>query len=89
MRLKTALRLLLLIIVPALADAQDHTSPYAGQQARDIKALSPDEIQGYLTGQGMGLAKAAELNGYPGPLHVLELAAELKLTEEQDRKSVV
>ena len=87
MRFKTALRLLLLIIVPALADAQDHTSPYARQETREIKALSPDEIQAYMTGQGMGLAKAAELNGYPGPLHVLELAAELKLTEEQKQQT--
>jgi hypothetical protein len=25
-------------------------------------------------GEGMGMAKAAELNGYPGPAHVLSLA---------------
>jgi Spy/CpxP family protein refolding chaperone len=31
----------------------------------------------------MGLAKAAELNGYPGPAHVLELASQLQLTAEQ------
>eukprot|EP00494_Astrolonche_serrata_P005864 UN05881 len=31
----------------------------------------------------MGLAKAAELNHYPGPLHVLELAGELTLSREQ------
>jgi Spy/CpxP family protein refolding chaperone len=31
----------------------------------------------------MGLAKSAELNGYPGPAHVLTLAKELKLTESQ------
>jgi len=31
----------------------------------------------------MGLARAAELNGYPGPLHVLQLAAELQLSERQ------
>jgi len=31
----------------------------------------------------MGLAKAAELNHYPGPRHVLDLASELKLSEEQ------
>ena len=58
-------------------------SPYAGQEARDIKALSPEEVADYLSGKGMGLAKAAELNGYPGPAHVLELAAELGLTSEQ------
>ena len=30
----------------------------------------------------MGLALAAELNGYPGPLHVIELADSLRLTPE-------
>jgi hypothetical protein len=36
-----------------------------------------------LKGEGMGMAKAAELNGYPGPTHVLTLAKELALTESQ------
>jgi hypothetical protein len=31
----------------------------------------------------MGLARAAELNGYPGPRHVLDLAEALALTPEQ------
>ena len=58
-------------------------SPYSGEQARDIKALSAEDTDALLKGKGMGLAKAAELNGYPGPLHVLELAADLKLDEQQ------
>jgi len=62
-------------------------SPYAGQQSRDIKALSADEARGYAEGAGMGLAKAAELNGYPGPAHVLENAEALGLTPEQ-RKAI-
>jgi Spy/CpxP family protein refolding chaperone len=48
-----------------------------------LQALSPDAIQGLLEGRGMGLAKAAELNSYPGPKHVLEMADSLKLTPEQ------
>ena len=62
-------------------------SPYAGQEIRDIKALSDSDVAGLLAGKGMGLAKAAELNGYPGPLHVLELAGELELTEKQQTDS--
>jgi Spy/CpxP family protein refolding chaperone len=62
-------------------------SPYIGQESREIKALSPQEISDYLSGKGMGLAKAAELNGYPGPAHVLELAAQLELTSEQKTKT--
>lgn len=60
-------------------------SPYVGQQSRDIKALSEEEARGYVEGAGMGFAKAAELNGYPGPAHVLENAAALGLTPEQRR----
>jgi hypothetical protein len=58
-------------------------SPYAGQEAREIKSLSSSEQADLLAGKGMGLAKAAELNGYPGPAHVLQLAAELALSAEQ------
>lgn len=49
----------------------------------DIRALAPADIEALLAGKGMGLARAAELNGYPGPLHVLELADELALTPAQ------
>lgn len=62
-------------------------SPYAGQEARDIKSLSPEEINAYLSGKGMGFAKAAELNGYLGPAHVLELSAQLRLTPKQRSKT--
>jgi Spy/CpxP family protein refolding chaperone len=65
------------------ASAPQPASPYTGQESRDIKALSPEEVQSYLAGKGMGFAKAAELNGFPGPAHVLELAAPLGLTAEQ------
>ncbi len=70
---------LFLIAGSALAQHQ----PYAGQQAREIKALSPDEVQQYLSGAGMGYAKPAEMNRFPGPMHVLELADKLALTPEQ------
>jgi Spy/CpxP family protein refolding chaperone len=62
-------------------------APYSGQESRDIKALSPEEVDSLLAGKGMGFAKAAELNGYPGPLHVLELARELGLTDAQRRET--
>ena len=58
-------------------------SPYAGMQQRAIKALSETQIADLKAGRGMGLALAAELNGYPGPLHVLELSDKLELTGEQ------
>ena len=66
-----------LVLAPA-AFADQSAMPYAGQQTRAIKALSDDEIAAFLNGEGMGFAKAAELNGYPGPAHVLTLAQKLK-----------
>ena len=62
-------------------------SPYAGQEQQEIKALSAEEIQAYLSGSGLGLAKTAELHHYPGPRHVLALAAELRLSDEQRRQT--
>jgi hypothetical protein len=38
-------------------------------------------------GRGFGLAFAADQNGYPGPLHVLELKDRLKLTADQEAKT--
>jgi Spy/CpxP family protein refolding chaperone len=63
-------------------------SPYAGQQSRTIKALSAEEIDGYISGKGMGFAKAAELNGFPGPMHVLELDRQLGLTADQRERTM-
>jgi hypothetical protein len=72
------------ITIPAAAE--NSATPYAGQQTRSIKALSDGDIAALQKGEGMGLAKAAELNGYPGPVHVLALAAQLGLTESQHRQ---
>lgn len=66
-----------------MAGAMAQTAPYAGQQTRAIKALSTQDVADLQAGQGMGLAKAAELNGYPGPAHVLEHADALRLNDHQ------
>ncbi len=60
-----------------------HHSPYAGQHDRQISSLSASDIEQLERGAGWGFAKPAELNAYPGPMHVLELAEELELTAEQ------
>ena len=62
--------------------AQQHHG-HRADPASDVKALSGEEVEQYLSGAGMGYAKAAELNRHPGPMHVLELADQLKLTAEQ------
>jgi len=62
-------------------------APYAGLQKRDIKALSEQQISDLRAGRGMSLALPAELNGYPGPAHALELAEPLRLSPEQRSKT--
>ena len=63
-----------------------HGSPYAGMEKRAVKALSDQQIADLRAGRGMGLALPAELNGYPGPMHVLELEDKLGLTPDQRSK---
>lgn len=58
-------------------------SPYAGLEDRAIKALGEEQVDDLRAGRGMGLALAAELNGYPGPRHVLDHADELSLDAGQ------
>jgi len=63
--------------------AQQHHSMYAGEENRPIKSLSDDDIAQLTQGRGWGLAKAAELNGMPGPIHLLQMRNEIKLTTLQ------
>ena len=65
-----------MFIAPLPAAAGGET-PYAGFEKRAIKALSEQQIADLRAGRGMTLALAAELNGYPGPVHVLEHAEQL------------
>jgi len=63
------------------SDASSQICPYTGQEMRDIKLLSDKDIQSLQNGTGEafgGMAKLAELNGYPGPRHVLDMASELQ-----------
>lgn len=70
----------LLVVLPLAAGSR---SAYVGEEGRRIKALSAEQAAELLDGKGMGYALAAELNGYPGPLHVIELSNELSLDHEQ------
>ena len=71
-----------LLLTGGAASAQS-SQPYAGLEGRSIKTLSQQQIDDLRAGRGMGLALAAELNGYPGPSHVLELGDRLALTADQ------
>lgn len=82
-----------LAVAPSLAQAPKHdghhrhqqppASPYAGQEQRAIKSLSAEDIAALRRGAGWGPAKAAELNGLPGPAHLLELKDRIPLTAAQ------
>jgi Spy/CpxP family protein refolding chaperone len=56
---------------------------FAVVSSPEVTALSAEEVSQYLSGAGMGYAKAAELNRFPGPMHVLELGDRLQLSEAQ------
>lgn len=77
---------------PALAQHAGHPSgkahsPYAGLAERTVKALSAEQIADLRAGRGMSLALPAELNGYPGPSHALELADRIGLTQTQRQQA--
>jgi hypothetical protein len=72
--------------MPSSAASSSQISPYSGQEIRVIKSLSDNDVQSLQNGTGEafgGIAKLAELNGYPGPRHVLDIAQELQLTDRQ------
>ena len=74
-------------------DTSDHVhnaesplmSPYVDEESRTIATLSDEDIQQLENGEGWGLARAAELNGVPGPAHLLEMVEQdaIHLTSEQ------
>jgi Spy/CpxP family protein refolding chaperone len=79
---------LTLLLCPAAALAQHHgeahrATPYAGLQDRGITSLSAADVEELRRGGGWGLALPAEINGAPGPAHLLELKDELGLAPAQ------
>ena len=73
-------------LVASLAWAQHahDGSPSRGHQAAQACETEFEKVVG--DGRGFGLAFAADQNGYPGPLHVLELQEPLGLTADQATK---
>ena len=88
MNTKVTILFLILMLMPLFAlSAADppYKSKYAGEEKRAIKSLSEADIEELKNGNGWGLAKAAELNGVPGPAHLLEMKDEIDLSAEQVR----
>jgi hypothetical protein len=84
-RSRLHLAALLVFAVPASAeDAPPGTkSPYLHEQGREIASLSADDLAELAHGGGWGLARTAELNGVPGPQHLLDLAGAVDLDAAQ------
>ena len=61
-------------------------SPYVDRKALPIKALTQETLDAYKNGTGGGMAVAAELNGYPGPRHILDMSDQLNLNADQKAK---
>jgi len=86
MKIKVTILVLILILIPTFtfsATDNSHKSKYAGEEKREIKSLSETDIEELKNGKGWGLAKAAELNGVPGPVHLLEMKEEIDLSAKQ------
>lgn len=91
--MRLAFLLAVLALLPQAGRAQhgdhatgrpDHAAtPYAGFGQRAAAALGAEEVGDLRAGRGMGFALPAEVNGYPGPLHALELADRLSLSPMQ------
>jgi Spy/CpxP family protein refolding chaperone len=62
----------------------DHGSGHQQGHHRTAEACETEFDKVVGEGRGFGMAFAADQNGYPGPLHVLELKDRLKLTAEQE-----
>ena len=86
MKSKLSLVLLFILVTSMSVFAETYTSKYVGEEYRKIKSLSPDDVEELTKGGGWGLAKAAELNGIPGPAHILEMEDKINLTDEQKNK---
>lgn len=71
--------------IDATPEETSARSPYADayDPTASIHSLSAEEIEQIRQGGGANLALPAELNGVPGPRHVLDLAEELALTHDQ------
>jgi len=88
MKTKVTIQILVLMLIATFAFSEaDHSykSKYAGEEKREIKSLSATDIEELQNGKGWGLAKAAELNGVPGPVHLLEMKEEIDLSAKQIR----
>ncbi|MGH7311709.1 MAG: hypothetical protein ACREJV_00940, partial [Candidatus Rokuibacteriota bacterium] len=72
----------------ASAQHTGHGQPATGQAHHLVTQRYLEEFKSVVgEGRGFGMAFAADQNGYPGPMHALELKEALKLTPEQETRA--
>lgn len=81
--------LLSFVLVAPVAGADHLASPYRPGATAGLRGFSADEVAALRDGAGMGLARAAELNSYPGPRHLLDAVQDGRLpaSAEQQRRT--
>lgn len=89
MRITNVMLALAISALPVAAQEVHHDCPqmtgsnHAAHATTNKSGVSDEQRRQYLSGEGMGLAKPAELNHYPGPRHVLDVADKLGLSSDQ------
>jgi peptidoglycan hydrolase CwlO-like protein len=85
---------LLPLCLTAVAQDASHQCPHMmnstqhmSHETTSTSGLSDEQRTEYVNGEGMGLARPAELNHYPGPRHVLDNADKLQLSADQLAKT--
>lgn len=78
--------LITMISMPTNAQHVHELSSYAHSRGAEVVSLTDEEVRALRQGEGMGLARAAELNHFPGPRHLLDLASDLSLNAAQVRQ---
>lgn len=78
--------LIAMVSIQAKAQLVHESSSYAHSQGAEVVSLTDEEVRALRQGEGMGLARAAELNHFPGPRHLLDLASDLELSDSQVRR---
>src|SRR5437762_14385524 len=79
-----AVTALVALAAPAWAQHGGGGAGASGHQAAQVCLAEFEQVVG--DGRGFGLAFAADQNGYPGPMHIVELRDRLKLTADQEAK---
>lgn len=75
--------LLVATAMPAAAHHAGQPGGQAGHHGGSHGAMQAGEFRNLQQGRGMGMGRVAAVNGYPGPMHVLEHPEALELTDGQ------